>query len=224
MKARASSTLVKQREDFRGKRIVIAGGGDSAVDWTLLAGRASRRSIYVIHRRPKFRAAPESVAPHGSAGQGRQDRDGGALSAGAAGGQRRPARRRHGRHARRAGAPARGRCAAALLRPGHESRARSPNGASTSTSNHITVDPATCATSQPGIFAIGDIATYPGKLKLILSRLLPRRRWRPMPSTRWCTPARCCISNIRRRRRAAAGVRRGAAGFLSGAAGENGFT
>jgi thioredoxin reductase (NADPH) len=35
--------------------------------------------------------------------------------------------------------------------------------------NHIKVDPSTCATSAPGIFAIGDIATYPGKLKLILS-------------------------------------------------------
>src|SRR5262249_36418626 len=35
--------------------------------------------------------------------------------------------------------------------------------------NHIAVDPAICATSVPGIFAIGDIATYPGKLKLILS-------------------------------------------------------
>jgi thioredoxin reductase (NADPH) len=35
--------------------------------------------------------------------------------------------------------------------------------------NHILVDPSTCATSRPGIFAIGDIAHYPGKLKLILS-------------------------------------------------------
>jgi thioredoxin reductase (NADPH) len=34
---------------------------------------------------------------------------------------------------------------------------------------HIAVDPATAATSVPGVFAIGDIATYPGKLKLILS-------------------------------------------------------
>jgi thioredoxin reductase (NADPH) len=34
--------------------------------------------------------------------------------------------------------------------------------------NHIRIAPATCATSLPGIFAIGDIATYPGKLKLIL--------------------------------------------------------
>jgi len=35
--------------------------------------------------------------------------------------------------------------------------------------NQITVDPATCATSHNGIFAIGDVAAYPGKLKLILS-------------------------------------------------------
>jgi thioredoxin reductase (NADPH) len=36
------------------------------------------------------------------------------------------------------------------------------------TENHVTVNAATLATSEPGIFAIGDIATYPGKLKLIL--------------------------------------------------------
>ena len=34
--------------------------------------------------------------------------------------------------------------------------------------NHLRIDPASCATSTPGIFAIGDIAHYPGKLKLIL--------------------------------------------------------
>src|SRR6202045_4818728 len=35
--------------------------------------------------------------------------------------------------------------------------------------NHIVIDPATSRTSAAGVFAIGDIATYPGKLKLILS-------------------------------------------------------
>ena len=35
--------------------------------------------------------------------------------------------------------------------------------------HHLVVDPATCGTNQPGIFAIGDINTYPGKLKLILA-------------------------------------------------------
>jgi thioredoxin reductase (NADPH) len=34
--------------------------------------------------------------------------------------------------------------------------------------HHVKIDPATCATSMPGVFAIGDVATYPGKLKLIL--------------------------------------------------------
>ena len=52
--------LVKRREDFRGKRLVIAGGGDSALDWTLsLAGIAAH--VDVVHRRDKFRAAPDTV-------------------------------------------------------------------------------------------------------------------------------------------------------------------
>jgi thioredoxin reductase (NADPH) len=35
--------------------------------------------------------------------------------------------------------------------------------------HHIVVDPATCETNRAGVFAIGDIASYPGKLKLILT-------------------------------------------------------
>ena len=53
--------MVTRREDFRGKRIVIAGGGDSAVDWALSLHDVAEK-IYFVHRRPKFRAAPESVA------------------------------------------------------------------------------------------------------------------------------------------------------------------
>ena len=41
--------------------MVIAGGGDSAVDWALGLAEVAER-IYVVHRRPKFRAAPETVA------------------------------------------------------------------------------------------------------------------------------------------------------------------
>ena len=51
---------VRRREDLRGKRVVIAGGGDSAVDWALALKDFSR--VAVVHRRAKFRAAPESVA------------------------------------------------------------------------------------------------------------------------------------------------------------------
>ena len=50
---------VRRREELRGKRVVIAGGGDSAVDWALaLKGIAE---VAVVHRRPKFRAAPETA-------------------------------------------------------------------------------------------------------------------------------------------------------------------
>lgn len=52
---------VQRREDFRDRRVVIAGGGDSAVDWAISLAEVAR-SVQVVHRRPKFRAAPESVA------------------------------------------------------------------------------------------------------------------------------------------------------------------
>jgi thioredoxin reductase (NADPH) len=53
--------MVRDKCYLEGKRVVIAGGGDSAVDWAVnLCGVADK--IYVVHRREKFRAAPESVA------------------------------------------------------------------------------------------------------------------------------------------------------------------
>lgn len=51
---------VKNPQDFKDKTIVIAGGGDSAVDWAIgLVGIAKK--IYVIHRRNNFRASPASL-------------------------------------------------------------------------------------------------------------------------------------------------------------------
>src|SRR6185312_5588987 len=52
--------LVRRREDFRGRRVVIAGGGDSAVDWALSLAELAER-VMVVHRRAKFRAAPQSL-------------------------------------------------------------------------------------------------------------------------------------------------------------------
>lgn len=52
--------MVKRRENFRGRKIVIAGGGDSAVDWAVSLSEVAEK-IYFVHRRDKFRAAPESV-------------------------------------------------------------------------------------------------------------------------------------------------------------------
>jgi thioredoxin reductase (NADPH) len=53
--------MVKSREAFRGRRVVIAGGGDSAVDWAISLAELAE-SVQLVHRRPKFRAAPESVS------------------------------------------------------------------------------------------------------------------------------------------------------------------
>ena len=158
--------LVKRREDFRGKHVVIAGGGDSALDWTLnLADIAER--ISVVHRRPKFRGAPESVARmEALAKEGRIDLvvpyqlhglvgSGGKLEAVEVATLDGNVKRLE----------------ADILLPffglAMDLGPIAQWGLNLER-NHIAVDPKSCATSAPGIFAIGDIAHYPGKLKLIL--------------------------------------------------------
>lgn len=57
---RGLSYFVKRIDDFAGKRVLILGGGDSAVDWAnMLAGVTSQQTL--IHRRDKFRAHEDSV-------------------------------------------------------------------------------------------------------------------------------------------------------------------
>lgn len=52
--------FVDSVERMRGKNVVIAGGGDSAVDWGILLSDVAK-SVTMVHRRPQFRAAPDSV-------------------------------------------------------------------------------------------------------------------------------------------------------------------
>lgn len=52
--------MVRDKEELRGKRIVIAGGGDSAVDWAIALHDVAK-SVHLVHRRDKFRAAHESI-------------------------------------------------------------------------------------------------------------------------------------------------------------------
>ncbi len=159
--------LVKRREDFRGKRVVIAGGGDSAVDWAISLAEVADR-VMVVHRRAKFRAAPESAArlealaksgsielviPYQLAGL-----------EGEAGALRRVLIADLDGKTRALEAD----CLLPFFGLSMNLGAIAEWGLNVD-HNHITVEPATCATSAPGIFAIGDIATYPGKLKLILS-------------------------------------------------------
>jgi len=158
---------ITRREDFRGKRVVIAGGGDTAVDWALSLSEIAAR-VLVVHRRPKFRAAPESearlkalvsagkidlVVPYQlEALEGINGQLSAVTVATLDGVQKR--------------------LAADVLLPFF--------GLSMSLGpiaewglelerNQIAIDASTCATNSAGVFAIGDVVTYPGKLKLILT-------------------------------------------------------
>ena len=47
--------MVNKIENYRGKKVVIAGGGDSALDWVINLESVAEK-IYLVHRRDKFRA------------------------------------------------------------------------------------------------------------------------------------------------------------------------
>jgi thioredoxin reductase (NADPH) len=155
---------VRRREDFRGRRVVIAGGGDSAVDWALALKDIAR--VAVVHRRAKFRAAPESAAQLDAAAQNGEI-------------ELVIPYQLHALHGDDAlteveVATLQGetrRLPADVLLPFFGlSMDLGPIAAwgLDAELHHVKIDPSTCATSMPGVFAIGDVATYPGKLKLIL--------------------------------------------------------
>jgi thioredoxin reductase (NADPH) len=159
--------LVSRREAFRGERVVIAGGGDSAVDWAISLAEVAAR-VMVVHRRPKFRAAPESAARlQALAEAGRIDM--------VVPYQLHALEGHDGRLEAVVVADLKGETkrlpADALLPFFGLSMNLGPiaEWGLALDHHHVVVAPATCATSVPGVFAVGDIATYPGKLKLILS-------------------------------------------------------
>src|SRR5690606_26227322 len=53
--------MVKDPEKFRDKRVVLAGGGDSALDWTIYLADVAQR-VTLVHRNETFRGAPDSAA------------------------------------------------------------------------------------------------------------------------------------------------------------------
>jgi thioredoxin reductase (NADPH) len=157
---------VKSAGDFFNQHLVICGGGDSALDWTV-AFCEKARSLTLVHRRNEFRAAPATVARmrdlvaagkmqliHGNA-VGIQ-KDGAkmtALDVQTAEGTMRSIPVDHvfaffGLHPK----------LGPIADWGLEMEKKA-----------LKVDTEKFQTSIPGIFAIGDINTYPGKKKLILS-------------------------------------------------------
>ena len=157
---------VRQMEAFRGKRLLIAGGGDSALDWTLnLAPLASHLTL--LHRRQEFRAAPDSVNKMMAlVGEGKIDFVVGQVTAleGTDGQISKAIVKTND------GSDFHIACDAILPFFGLTMKLGPvANWGIGLKNNLIPVGTETFETNIPGIFAVGDINTYPGKLKLILS-------------------------------------------------------
>lgn len=157
---------VKRMEAFRGKNILISGGGDSALDWTINL-QPIANSMQLIHRRDGFRAAPDSVNKmHALVEEGKMQFHLGQITA------------LHGDNGQLTGVTAKGNdgkdyeieCDTLLPFFGLTMKLGPvANWGLNLHENLIAVDTEKFQTSEPGIYAIGDINTYPGKLKLILS-------------------------------------------------------
>ncbi len=156
---------VKNKEEFKGKNISIFGGGDSALDWALELSKISK--VTLIHRRNEFRGTPHTLSEikklsaQGKLSiktpcelvsiEGKKD-----ISA-----------------------------IKIKYEDGKTEEVKTDNILSffglimklgpvtewglNMDKKHISVNPNNFETNKKGIFAIGDICTYPGKLKLILS-------------------------------------------------------
>jgi thioredoxin reductase (NADPH) len=157
---------VRKMEHFRDKRVLVVGGGDSALDWTVNLQPIAKR-LTLLHRRDAFRAAPHTVEQMRSfVASGDMDLHLGQVVE------------------LKGEAPV---LEAAVVRRDDGSTFEVPcdvmlpffgltmklgpiaDWGLNLNENLIPVDTEKFETSVPGIFAIGDINTYPGKLKLILS-------------------------------------------------------
>jgi thioredoxin reductase (NADPH) len=157
---------VKTAPDFYGRDLVICGGGDSALDWTVaLCGKA--RSLTLLHRRAEFRAAPATVARMRelvSAGKMQ-------VLEGNAAGLRTDNGKLMGLDVRTAdGREFKLQADHVLAFFGlHPKLGPIAEWGMELEKRALKVDTEKFQTSIPGIFAVGDINTYPGKKKLILS-------------------------------------------------------
>jgi thioredoxin reductase (NADPH) len=157
---------VRKMETFRGKNLMIVGGGDSALDWTLNLHPIAER-ITLVHRRDDFRAAPHSVEQMRQlVASGKMDLKIGQVTALEGDGGKLAAATIKGND----NATTKVDCNSMLPFFGLTMKLGPvANWGIKLEDNLIPVDTAAFETNIPGIFAIGDINHYPGKLKLILS-------------------------------------------------------
>jgi thioredoxin reductase (NADPH) len=172
--------IVRDPELYRNKRVAIAGGGDSALDWTVYLADVAEK-IYLIHRRTEFRGAPDSVEKVMHLYQsGRIEVITEAEIVGLQGaGKLTGAVVRHHNSEE------------TLLEVDHfvplfgltPKLGPLADWGLEIQDNALPVNTFDYSTNIPGIYAIGDINTYPGKLKLILcgfheATLMVQSAWR----------------------------------------------
>jgi thioredoxin reductase (NADPH) len=156
---------IRKMEHFRDRHVVIVGGGDSALDWALNLHPIARR-ITLIHRRDAFRAAPHSVnAMRALVANGQMDFVLGQVTA------------VKGEAGNLSALVVRKESGDVVDLPCHDmlpffglTMKLGPiaEWGLNLHENLVPTDTERFETSTPGIFAVGDINTYPGKLKLIL--------------------------------------------------------
>jgi thioredoxin reductase (NADPH) len=163
---RALHYKVSQPALFDDQDIVIAGGGDAALDWALaLVDRV--RSLVLVHRSSTFRAAPANVARmHALCDEGRMQLCEGDI----VGLETTDDTLAQVRMRTRSGMVQRIGASHLLVFWGlHPALGPIADWELALEHQQLVVDPSTFQTSIPGVFAVGDINTYPGKKKLILS-------------------------------------------------------
>jgi thioredoxin reductase (NADPH) len=139
---------VRNLDDFAGKTVVVAGGGDSALDWAL-ALRTVAGKLTLVHRRNGFSAVDSSVEKMRRAVEAGEM----TFMVGAIAGLNAPEGKLESLEIRQVGG-------ATQIEAEHVVALHA---------GRIDVDTSNYESSRPGIFAVGDIANYPNKQKLILS-------------------------------------------------------
>jgi ferredoxin/flavodoxin---NADP+ reductase len=159
--------FVREKDVFRDRTCVIVGGGDSALDWTLGLQDTAKHPIALVHRRDSFRALETSV------NEAKQLETEGRVKI------LTPCEVRevHGDgHIRsvtventKSGETEQVECDALITLLGFHSHlgAIADWGLELEGKRQIKIDPTTCQTNLPRVYAAGDVAGYPGKITLI---------------------------------------------------------